>query len=516
MKHIFITIVAFLSALSVWGQGKSLLDYPTVQLGTYVDGKPLLCHFIPTDGEVRGLQFTSDSPLLLIRGRQWNKMFNTETLEEIAEFDLKGKLLAQFCQDGYLVYSPGQMFSFRPGKPSFFNYKGEKVWSSNDQLITADRDNNVAVCSGNRNGDKLNAYDMTTGKALWSKTIKGNNHYLWADMYVDKADKRICYLMGDSLIRLNIVTGDTLRHAFMAGVKEPMKSRFSIVKQRPTLPSGDFTREAYFSSGVNGAILTGTHSNMLFAGDSLFVADAEHLYCLDRNLRPIWATDFPAESGSKSAIKVFGNQIRIQNYGIAFQNGFVCWCGRPFTATYDMATGNQTSLATADIKKKVIGGLMVQGRTYWQTDNEFFFTDNADGTLHKMEWKPNTSLLPDERHPDFMICDTIGIVKDGIMQYMVTDSNQLLVEVYGQDVNVLKAGGDCERLSADSVYLHDTGNVYSTNNTGDKANDFIVIDPATRKVECSMHMKGKVLQDKSGNIFVLTKPGVGVHRAASH
>ena len=89
--------------------------------------------------------------------------------------------------------------------------------------------------------------------------------------------------MGDSLIRLNVVTGDTLRHAFTAGVKEPLKSRFSFAKERRTLPSSDFTREAIFSTGI-GAVLTGTHSNIIFSDDSLFVADAEHFYCLDKNL----------------------------------------------------------------------------------------------------------------------------------------------------------------------------------------------------------------------------------------
>ncbi len=96
--------------------------------------------------------------------------------------------------------------------------------------------------------------------------------------------------MGDSLIRLNVVTGDTLRHAFTAGVKEPLKSRFSFAKERRTLPSSDFTREAIFSTGI-GAVLTGTHSNIIFSGDSLFVADAEHFYCLDKKLNTRWMAD---------------------------------------------------------------------------------------------------------------------------------------------------------------------------------------------------------------------------------
>lgn len=106
----------------------------------------------------------------------------------------------------------------------------------------------------------------------------------------------------------------------------------------------------------------------------------------------------------------------------------------------------------------------------------------------------------------------MGIVKDGTFEYVATDKHQLVVEVYGQDVNVIKADGSCELISANSVYLHDTGNVYSTNNSEDNANTFIVVDPKTRKVNVTFHLKGKVYQDNTGNIYVRTKQGVGFHK----
>jgi len=513
MRKIILIAIVLLSMLSAHAQKKSLLDYQEIQLGKYADGRPMLFHFIPTDGEVKRFLTVPDQHLILMGDNKGCKLFNTETFEEIAEPNFKNQKLAQLTKNGYLTYTLPKLFSFGYGKPTFFNYKGEQVWKSKNEGLMFDRISRVVVCAENRKGDQLVAYDMETGKTLWRKTITSNRHAIEADLYVDKSvkDKRFYYLMGDSLVRLNVVTGDTLRHAFTAGVKEPVKSRFSFVKVRYTFPSRDFTKEALCST-VNGAILTGTHSNYIFSGDSLFVADAENLYCLDKSLKTRWATKLPTGCGSKSTIKVFGNQIRMQNYGIAFQNGILARCGRPFTAAFDRNTGKQLSLEMINIKKKVMGGIMVKGRTYWQTDNLLFYNEEGDSTVHKIEWKPNTVRTPQEDQFDYVICDTVGVNKDGILQNVITNDHQLVVEVYGQDVNVIKDDGTCDFLSADSVFFSDGNNVYSTNDLRDQFNTFIIVDPATRKIECSFHLKGSVGRDKNGNIYVVTKQGVGFHR----
>ena len=513
MKKLLILTIALLSMLSAHAQKKSLLDYTEIQLGKYADGQPLLCHFIPTDGELNTFLITDEFPLMLVGDKNDNKLFNTETFEEIAEPNFKNQELAQLTKNGYLTYTLPKFFSFGYGKPTFFNYKGEQVWKSKNEGLMFDRISRVVVCAENRKGDQLVAYDMETGKTLWRKTITSNRHAIEADLNIDKSvkDQRIYYLMGDSLIRLNVVTGDTLRHAFTAGVKEPTKSRFSLAKARYTFPSRDFTQEA-LNSDVYGPILTGTHSNILFSGDTLFVADAENIYCLDKNLKTIWATKLPDGCGSKSHIKVFGDQIRMQNYGIAFQGGILARCGHPFTATFDRNTGKQLSLEMIDIKKKVMGGIMVKGRTYWQTDNQFFYNEEGESTVHQIKWKPNTARAPQENHFDYVICATVGVNKDGILQNVITNDHQLVVEVYGQDVNVIKDDGTCDFLSADSVFFSDGNNVYSTNNDINQVNTFIIVDPKTRKIESSFHLKGSVGCDKNGNIYVVTKSGVGFHK----
>ena len=513
MKKLLILTIALLSMLSAHAQKKSLLDYQEIQLGKYADGRPMLFHFIPTDGELKLFLTVSDQHLMLMGDNKGCKLFDTETFEEIAEPNFKGRPLYQLTRNGYLSYSQGKMFLFGYGQPVFYNFNGEKVWSSKYELLMADRPFHVVICAENRKGDHLIAYDMETGKTLWRQTIARYWHDFLAELNIDKSvkDQRIYYLMGDSLIRLNVVTGDTLRHAFTAGVKEPVKSRFSLAKARYTFPSRDFTQEA-LNSDVYGPILTGTHSNIIFSGDTLFVTDAKNIYCLDKNLKSIWASRLPEGCGSKSTIKIFGDQICMQNYGIAFQGGILARYGHPFTATFDRNTGKQLSLEMIDIKKKVMGGIMVKGRTYWQTDNQFFYNEEGDSTVHQIKWKPNTARAPQENHFDYVICDTVGVNKDGILQNVITNDHQLVLEVYGQDVNVIKDDGTCDFLSADSVFFSDGNNVYSTNNDINQVNTFIIVDPKTRKIESSFHLKGSVGCDKNGNIYVVTKSGVGFHK----
>lgn len=158
----------------------------------------------------------------------------------------------------------------------------------------------------------------------------------------------------------------------------------------------------------------------------------------------------------------------------------------------------------------MVGGVYLDSRAYWQTDNGFSYTDDGDDTVHKIDYSPVAQHQPDAAQADFVICDTMGVVQAGSLRPIVTDKSQLVVEVYGKDVNVIHADGSVTLLPADSVYFHDGGNVYSTNNGSDGTNSFVIIDPVTRRVENSLRLRGVVSQDRRGNIFAFTKQGVGV------
>ena len=129
---------------------------------------------------------------------------------------------------------------------------------------------------------------VSTGKELWQRTIACSKHYPWADMYIDQHDRKTYYLKGDKLVKLNILTGDTICHSFSAGVKEPTKSRLSIVR-RQMATSRDFQFEEASSSLIGNFILTGTHSNIIDTCNCLYVADAKSFVVKNRSTTRITA-----------------------------------------------------------------------------------------------------------------------------------------------------------------------------------------------------------------------------------
>ena len=508
IKRFSTFIFAFIAVLCAMGQTGMPYDYQEVAFGKCADGSNLKCRYIPADGKLRTFTITSEMPYLIIFDDGGARVLDKTTLRKIADLKLGSKEFVQINNDGYIMCSDNVAFFSREGRPTFYNFKGEKVWSSKYGTTITDRYDNVVVCE--KKWGEYVAYDMSTGKELWQRTIACSKHYPWADMYTDRHDRKSYYLKGDKLVKLNILTGDTICHSFSAGVKEPIKSRLSLVRrQMPT--SWDFQSEEEFSSAIGNFILTGTHSNIIDTCNCLYVADARNLYCFDKNLKTLWQTVLPDGMGSKSNIRIEGSRVCLINYGVAFQKGLIGRCGKPFIASYDKSTGKQLSLDKPEISKKVQGGIYVDGRAYWQTARGFLYNDEGDSTIHEISWEPKTDKAPLQDYPDFVICDTVGIVKDGMFIDVPTNKHQLVVEVYGSDVNVIKSDGTCELIPASEVYIHKSGQVFSSNNGFDRPNHFVIVDPTTHKVKYSFQNIVGVLQDKDGNIFVGTKQGVGVY-----
>ena len=117
-------------------------------------------------------------------------------------------------------------------------------------------------------------------------------------------------------------------------------------------------------------------------------------------------------------------------------------------------------------------------------------------------------MTPRQNFPDFVICDTVGIVKDGMFIDVPTNKHQLVVEVYGRDVNVIKSDGTCELIPSNEVLFFTTVVMFTLPiMVSDRPNNFVIVDPTTRKVKYSFHNIGGVMHDKDGNIFIGTKQG---------
>lgn len=489
--------------------------YPEITLAKYDDGTEMKAVLISYPKGLKSSTFTEGLPYLVMQdNEEVTRIYDLATLKTIAEVNPRQGTFFHATRDGYLTIK-NSSFIKDDRVPTKYSFDHQKVWSSKYQIALSNVLDNVVVCYhmslGKTWGDgHMVGYDLSTGRELWRTTIPQHRHSGLCN-YLHEKGSPYYYMMADSLVRLNLLTGDTVRRAFEAGVKESLKSRFSIVKSR-TFSSSAWRREAMhsYTPGDEGNVLTGTHSGWVVNGDTLFVADAGHVYAYDRDLYPLWQTALPEGVGGFSQLREDGGRLMLMGFGEAFQNGVIGRCGQPFTAYYDKATGRQLAFQLVGMKEKVTGGCIVPGRTYWECDNGFYYTDEGDTTATRIAWKPKTDREPMADHPDRVICDTVGILRNDKLEFITTYRNELLVELYGKDVYRVQADGTAYMLKAEEVYFHDMDNLYSTN--AEPLRHYVLIDPVTHEVKKGFNTTGNVTVNKAGDLFIQLKNGLGIVR----
>ena len=448
---------------------------------------------------------TKPNMLFLVDKNDYTFIYDTDSCKLLTTVLPKQGSVDQVTEDCFIATK---------GKKTIcYNFKNEKSWELKEQLFMADRKNQIVIfLSKGTNGPYNNAmtgYDMRTGRQLWKTEI---SHELHLPVCHTCSDTLIStfYLIADSLIAIDPLTGEIHRHTFKAGVKESLKSRFSIAKER--VQSSDcWAEEARWSyngyHGISPVILTGTHSHLKEKGDSLFIADAEYLYCLDKKLKEIWKTPLPDGGGAKSLLRIIGDQLLLQSYGVGFQNGLLGRCGQTFTASYDIHTGKVLQQTIVDSTKKMTGGIIVPGRAYWQNDTKLSYTDDGSGTITPINWKFKEFVASNECGLE--VCDTISILQDGYLRPIPSDSNQVVVLRKGKEASIIQTDGSETILKADEVYLEDGNGLFSTN-AEFPSRHYVVIDPETRKVIVGFTPAGRTFMDKSGRLYILMKDGICV------
>ncbi len=399
-------------------------------------------------------------------------------------------------------------------KMAFYTWKNQVVWSKTASWMLLSEASDIILTLKNPTqygliqGDVI-AYELSTGNLLWTNTFPMHTHYGWIDSYLNLRHEVGRYIIGDSLYHLNIKTGEKHSYPFKATVGESAKSFFSVCTKE-VFPSAEWRIEADCVMTQWG-LLGGTHSNFLQSGDSLFVADADSIYCFDSILNLIWATPFPEGYGSKSHLERDGNRLLLQNFGVGFQNGYIGKSGKPFMATYDCQTGQQLSFYEPTMKKKLRGGKFVPGRVYWQDYDNFYYTNEGENDTKKMDWTPKTSFQPDQTVPNHVIYDSIGVLKDGKLDFIYTDDHQVIVELYDRDVNIIDDEGNMTYLSYNRAFFNDGYELYSNNADG-RVRQYLLVDPESHDVKMFFHADGHVRQGKKGDLWIFMSDGVGVIR----
>lgn len=512
MKRLLWVVAVMMPLLSV-ARTDTAAVFQHLALGRDANGEKVMFKFATVGKDVKSFfSFGADSRKIAVRNRDVLTIYDTETMKPTASVEVSPLMgIRDVFDEGFLVLKDKtKLLGTDFMQPHFYSYKGEEIWSSKKQAFLNFSMNNVLVCTELRYNDgKYIAFDIPTGRELWRDTMPGNKPYVLCSPYIPENDSTYAYLIGNNLIRLDIRKGDVLSYPFRAGADIDGPRLFTNFSLFDNIP---YAR--YFWMHGNTPDIVELHSNWLERGDSLFIADADNIYCFSRDLSCLWKTALPKGMGSRSKIRFSGNRILLLNYGVGFVRSGMCEYGQPFAASYDVTDGRQLSVTLPGIKNPLTGGVYTDdGRVYWQTRKDFFHSAEGDTVAYKIKFKAKNPSGWAKDVRKYVVYDSVCIVRDGALQSIKTDGRQLVVEVYGKDVNIVGLDGQVTVIPADEAYFKDVSEyVFSTNRIEGKPTHFVAVDPASGKIKYTFYLKGAVHQFEDGDILVVSEQGIGYRK----
>lgn len=197
----------------------------------------------------------------------------------------------------------------------------------------------ILIFTNKTKHNKLIALDRSTGNELWTLRLSDKNQSLARINSLENKPEYV-YAVTDSLYRIEVSTGKNIRRHFHSYHK-----------------SETFLGKSYM----------GLHSDFWSEGDSLFIADADSLYCFDTDLRSIWQTALPKDVVARSGIWNVGDSIKLFSPGWALvKNIYRDNYTGPFAASFDIKTGKTLTTTFID-KKDSRHGVLLRRRQNFHT-----------------------------------------------------------------------------------------------------------------------------------------------------
>ena len=161
MKHIKVFWLCLLTLLTAT-ELRAQCGTERITVAKCDDGSGLQAYFIPVNNGIKRFGLVDELSMFCIADSDnVTSIFQMPSMELISQIKPKDGGFWQISRDGYLTIK-GEFFTGRV-RPNFYNFKNEKLWTCNQEVLLNDRRNNVVVCKANVRGQNLVAYDMTTG-----------------------------------------------------------------------------------------------------------------------------------------------------------------------------------------------------------------------------------------------------------------------------------------------------------------------------------------------------------------
>lgn len=465
-------LVSVLVAMSVFAWRENVSDCPQIVVGKDSVGNKVYARYLNFLGEADKpgepdeefhFNVVKDQPLLTIGYRREFVIYDYVTGK--LKTKIKWPRNARFedaTADGFLIssYNP---WGFSPSYTfHFYDFEGKKLWETkkNPEFFKICKD---VVVSASQTGIfafspcKLTGLDIKTGNKLWEKAIHAHKHFQSCCYHISKRDSTKIYIIADSLVCIDIITGASTSHSFSAGENANIFHEYTI-GPADTVYDPNLSTDNLYSIFIPNAF-TGFHSNWIEKGDTLFIADAKNIYAFDSNLKPYWITSLPEMRGAKSSIRLVGDRLVFFNYGVGFNRSNVKTAGLPFAAAVSIIDGKPVSTTYPGDNDHMIGGYYTDsGRIYWLTRRKLFYCDEGEEELHEIDWKSRARYYSADQRMPYSIQDTVWVEKDNKVVAMATDRDKVIVSDWGKQVHVIQLDGSEEILSSDNVFFKDPVN----------------------------------------------------------
>ncbi len=480
-KQILIIFAAILLSMTAFAE--SITEYPEMCMGKDGEGNDVMFHCMPTPpGLPTSISLFDTFNRFAVKIGDKTTVYNSETLEPIVTFKQKGDRMTNLFEDGYFALDIDGSHT-----PNFYNFEGKKVWKTGNRFV-ADFDS-IILCTNKLKRDKLVALDCSTGTELWSRKISTKKQPYYCRILQTKSKPNYFYIVADSIYRFEIASGKSIRRSL-----------------RSSKPSTNIFEKDKWN----------IRSNFLVKGDSLFIADADSLYCFNSDFRSIWQTALPPNSVGGSNIYWHDScQLILLSIGEIFDNSRdgVGRLSSPFVARFDLSDGKTLSTTSINVKKNVDGMVYTDdGTMYLYGGNKIYYTNENDTTLHKIDFEPDLNYVKDYRHPGYRIHQWVSMIKDGKMERVQSNKNGFILEIDKKKFYKVYLDGHSEELPTEDVFFYDINDLYISLRNEKGINACAVVNPDTKRVIFYSKLDGDFVRDKNGSMLIRFKTGIAFRK----
>ncbi|HEV7348279.1 hypothetical protein [Telluribacter sp.] len=214
---------------------------------------------------------------------------------------------------------------------------GETVRRENTVFIHADPEFNIGIgydiTPSKSLKNLLMGINIATGEKLWQRVV--TRDYSWNDLrYLNDSTLLI---VAEGLHTINIHDGSGWDYTAVTGKKD---YSVTIAKNVAGVAVGLLTGAYLVSTGPD--LIRDVVSNVVTKDSRLYFASRNTIACIDAEGQVVWSTPLPEKLTSKSILFLKDDQVVMVNCGYAYKGYRKINYGKPFLATFDLSSGEET------------------------------------------------------------------------------------------------------------------------------------------------------------------------------